>query len=80
VFEVGPTGAGAAATGDGRLVFKVTSDATPSALAEDPGVKMAADKAKSEFGSSLVEQYVQALKREIGVSIDQRVLQSAEGG
>jgi peptidyl-prolyl cis-trans isomerase D len=80
VFEVGPTGASSVATPDGRLVFKVTSDTTPAPLAADPGVKMAEDRLKGELGQSLVEQYVDALKRQIGVSIDQRVLQSAEGG
>jgi len=80
VFEVGPDRAGSAATPDGRLVFKVTADVTPPPAAEDPGVKMAGDRVKTELGQSLVEQYVDALKREIGVTIDQHVLQSAEGG
>jgi peptidyl-prolyl cis-trans isomerase D len=80
VFEVGPDRAGSASTPDGRLVFKVTGDVTPPPAAEDPGVKMAGDRVKTELGQSLVEQYVDALKREIGVTIDRRVLQSAEGG
>jgi peptidyl-prolyl cis-trans isomerase D len=80
VFDVGPDRAGSAPTPEGRFVFKVTADTTPPPAAEDPGVKMASDKVKTELGQSLVEQYVDALKREIGVTIDQRVLQSAEGG
>ena len=58
----------------------MTADVTPPPAAEDPGVKMAGDRVKTELGQSLVEQYVDALKREIGVTIDQHVLQSAEGG
>ena len=80
VFAVGPTGAGSARTGQGRLVFKVTADASPAAVAGDPATAGLADRLKSETGSSLVEQFVGGLKREIGVSIDQRVMRGAEGG
>jgi peptidyl-prolyl cis-trans isomerase D len=80
VFAVGPTGAGAAAAEGGRLVFKVTADKTPASLAADPATAGLIDRLKSETGSALVEQYVGALKRELGVSIDQRVMRGAEGG
>jgi peptidyl-prolyl cis-trans isomerase D len=80
VFDVGPTGAGSATTPAGRLVFKVTSDTIPPPTPGDPQVMGTQDRLKSEMSSSLVEQYVDALKREIGVSIDRRVMQGAEGG
>ena len=80
VFAVGPTGAGAAAAEGGRLVFKVTADTTPPPLAADPATAGIAERLKAETGSALVEQYVGALKRELGVSIDQRVMRGAEGG
>ena len=80
VFTVGPTGAGAAKGEDGRVVFKVTSDTFPPALAADPATAGLADRLKAETGSALVEQYVGALKKDLGVSIDQRVMRGAEGG
>ncbi len=80
VFGVGPTGVGSVATPDGRLVFKVTADAIPPAIPGDPQVSGAADRLKTEISSSLVEQYVDALKQQLGVTIDRHVLQGAEGG
>jgi peptidyl-prolyl cis-trans isomerase D len=80
VFGVGPHGAGSVATADGRLVFKVTADSFPAPAAGDPQVAGTEDRLKTEFGSSLVEQYVDALKRDLGVTVDQRVMKSAEGG
>ena len=80
VFGVGPDRAGSVSTPEGRLVFKVTSDVTPPPLASDPDVVSTEERLKGDLGRSLVEQYVDALKREIGVTIDQRVLQSAGGG
>ena len=80
VFQVGPTGAGSASTPQGRLVFKVTADALPPPTPGDPQVATTQDRLKSEMSSALVEQYVNALKRELGVSVDRRVMQGAEGG
>jgi peptidyl-prolyl cis-trans isomerase D len=80
VFGVGPTGAGSASADGGRLVFKVTNDTVPPPVEGDPGTAAVADRLKAETGSSLIEQYVGALKRELGVSIDARVMRGAEGG
>ena len=80
VFAVGPAGAGSAKAEGGRLVFKVTGDAVPAPVAGDPATAGLADRLKAETGSALVEQYVGALKRELGVSIDPRVMRGAEGG
>ena len=80
VFAVGPQGAGSARSEGGQIVFKVTGDEIRPALPGDPATAGLADRLKAETGSSLVEQYVGALKREIGVSIDSRALRGAEGG
>ncbi len=80
VFGVGPDRAGSAVSADGRLVFKVTADAFPEVAAGDPEAASVPDRIKNETGNAIVEQYVNALKREIGVTIDRKVLQSAEGG
>jgi peptidyl-prolyl cis-trans isomerase D len=80
VFGVGPDHAGTATAASGRVVFKVTADMFPEVAAGDPDAAAVPDRIKNETGNAIVEQYVDALKREIGVSIDRRVLQSAEGG
>jgi len=80
VFAVAPDRAGSATTADGRLVFKVTADAFPETVSGDPEAAGVADQLKAQTSNSLVEQYVNALKREIGVSIDRRVLQSSAAG
>jgi peptidyl-prolyl cis-trans isomerase D len=81
VFGVAPDRAGSARTADdGRIVFKVTADVFPEVAAGDPEAATVETQLKTEIGNAVVEQYVNALKREIGVTIDQRVLQGAEGG
>ncbi|HXT08557.1 MAG TPA: SurA N-terminal domain-containing protein [Roseiarcus sp.] len=80
VFTVGPSGAGSATTPAGRLVFKVTSDAIPPAEPGDPAVMTTEQRLKSEIASSLVQQYVDALKRDLGVTVDRSLMQGAEGG
>ena len=45
VFTVPAGGAGSAATPDGRVVFKVTADATPPTKFDDPAVKTIASPA-----------------------------------
>ena len=80
VFAVGAAQAGSLPVDDGRLVFKVTADAVPPAAAGDPDAATTVDRIKGDMSRSLVEQYVDAIKQQIGVSIDQKALQSAEGG
>ncbi len=80
IFALPPDKAGSAATSDGRLVFKIVSDATPAYEDADPGVKMQAEQLGASLQSSLIDQYITALKRKLGVRIDERVLQAAEGG
>lgn len=80
IFATPPNGAGSAATPDGRLVFKITADATPETNFADPAVKASADRLSQALQSSVVEQYVTAIERELGVSIHNEVLRAAEGG
>ncbi len=44
VFASPPNGAGSAATPDGRVVFKITADATPPTDANDPAIKRTATR------------------------------------
>ena len=63
VFALPPNGAGSAATPDGRVVFKITADATPPTDANDPAIKQAAARLADALQSSFVAQYVTALER-----------------
>jgi peptidyl-prolyl cis-trans isomerase D len=80
VFTVPSGGAGSAATPDGRVVFKVTADATPPTKFDDPAVKTIASQLTEGLQNSVIAQFVSALETELGVKIHQNVLQSAAGG
>jgi peptidyl-prolyl cis-trans isomerase D len=79
VFTVPAGGAGSAATPDGRIVFKVTADATPPTQFDDPAVKTIATQLTEGLQTSVIAQFVRALESELGVNIHQNVLQSAAG-
>jgi len=79
VFTVPAGSAGSAATRDGRVVFKVTADATPPTKFDDPAVKAIAAKLTEGLQVSVFAQFVSALENELGVQIHQNVLQSAAG-
>ena len=80
VFAVTADKAGSATAPDGRVVFKITSDTTPPYEAADPAAKTAAEKLSEGLESGVVEQFITALKQQLGVTIHQQVLQTAEGG
>ena len=79
MFRQPADGAGSAATPDGRVVFKITADRTPPVDFADARVKTMASELDNATRESLLDQYVAALRRTLGVSIHQDVLQSAEG-
>jgi peptidyl-prolyl cis-trans isomerase D len=80
VFTAPAGGAGSAATPDGRVVFKVTADATPATKFDDPAVKAITAKVAEGLQTSVVAQFINALERELGVRIHENVLQAAAGG
>ena len=80
IFAAPSMGAGSAATPEGRVVFKITADTTPPTDANDPAVKKSAAQLANALQSSLIAQYVTALERELGVTINDNVLKAAEGG
>lgn len=79
VFDLPAGGAGSAGTPEGRVVFKITADTTPPTRFDDPTVKALATQLGEGLQSSLIDQYLNALERELGVKIHQDVLQAAEG-
>ena len=80
LFRQPADGAGSAATPDGRVVFKITADRTPPVDFADARVKAMASELDTATRESLLDQYVAALRRTLGVAVHQDVLQSAEGG
>jgi peptidyl-prolyl cis-trans isomerase D len=80
VFRQPADGAGSAATPDGRVVFKITADRTPPVDFADARVKAMGSELETATRESLLDQYVAALRKALGVSIHPDVLQSAEGG
>jgi peptidyl-prolyl cis-trans isomerase D len=80
VFGVGPDGAGSAATPDGRVIFKVTSDKTPAVDFTDARVSKMAEGDAAAYRESLLSQYIVALRKELGVTVNESVLQAAIGG
>jgi peptidyl-prolyl cis-trans isomerase D len=79
IFRQPADGAGSAATPDGRVVFKITADRTAPVDFADARVKAMASELDTATRESLLDQYVAALRKALGVSIHQDVLQSAEG-
>jgi peptidyl-prolyl cis-trans isomerase D len=80
VFREPADGEGSAASPDGRAVFKITADKTPAVDFADLRVKEMAKQLDASTRDSLLEQYVGALRRSLGVVVHPEILQSAEGG
>ena len=80
IFRQPADGAGSAATSDGRVVFKIAADRTPPVDFADARVKAMASEFETSSRESLLDQYVAALRRTLGVAVHQEALQSAEGG
>jgi peptidyl-prolyl cis-trans isomerase D len=80
IFRQPAGGAGSAATPGGRVVFKITADQTPPVDFADARVKAMASELATSTRESLIDQYVAALRRTLGVVVHPEVLQSAEGG
>ena len=79
IFREPADGSGSAATPDGRAVFKITADRTPAVDFADLRVKAMAEKLDGAVRDSLLDQYIAALRRSLGVTVHDNVLQSAEG-
>ena len=80
MFATPAGGAGSATTPEGRLVFKLTADATPPFDWADPKAKAMQDKAGGSVTDGFINEYISALQRELGVTVNDSVLRAAEGG
>jgi peptidyl-prolyl cis-trans isomerase D len=79
VFNTSPTGAGSASTPEGRLVFKVTADATPPIDFADEKVKALQGKITNAIADDVINEYIVALQRELGVTISDNAFATADG-
>jgi peptidyl-prolyl cis-trans isomerase D len=79
VFREPADGSGSAAAPDGRTIFKITADKTPPVDFADLRVKQMAQQLDGSTRESMIEQYVGALRRKLGVVVHDAALQSAEG-
>jgi peptidyl-prolyl cis-trans isomerase D len=79
VFNTSSAGAGSAATPEGRVVFKITADSTPPIDPADPRLKALQTRGNEGLTNDAINQYVSALQRQLGVSINEGALQAAEG-
>jgi peptidyl-prolyl cis-trans isomerase D len=79
IFREPDGGVGSASTPDGRVVFKITADRTPPVDFVDPRVKTMASQLDAATRENLLDQYVEALRRALGVLIHPEALQAAEG-
>jgi peptidyl-prolyl cis-trans isomerase D len=80
IFSVPPDGAGSAAVGDGRMVFKVTADSTPPLDMADEKVKPLVEKITESLSNDVIAQYIAELQRELGVRVNDEAMQAAAGG
>ena len=80
IFNELSDGAGSASVGDSRLVFKITKDTIPPVDLASAETKALQQRANSGLVTDILSEYVAALERELGVSINQSVFQAATGG
>ncbi len=79
IFNAPPNGAGSAAIGDSRLVFKVTKDTVPPVDFSSAATKALQQRADIGLTNDLVGEYIAALQKELGVSVNEQVFQAAAG-
>jgi len=80
VFQTPPNGAGSAAVPDGRLVFKIVDDKTPPPSPADPSAAEGEKAAGRGLSQDVAQQFVSALKGELGVSVNEALVRAAIGG
>lgn len=79
MFEVPVHGAGSAAIEGGRLVFLVKDAATPAFDPSGPEAKIMGEQMQTALTNDILEQYLGALEKILGVDINQKALQAATG-
>jgi peptidyl-prolyl cis-trans isomerase D len=79
IFNAPPNGAGSVAAAEGRLVFKITADTVPPVDVAGDQIKQLQQQVNEGLTNDFITEYVGALQRQLGVSINQAALQAAEG-
>jgi peptidyl-prolyl cis-trans isomerase D len=79
LFNTPNSGAGSAATPEGRVVFKITADSTPPIDPADPKIKTLQARADAGLTDDVIGQYLAELQRQLGVVVNNDALQTAAG-
>jgi len=76
-----PTGkAGSAASGQSRVVFKVTSATMPAFVPDSPSDKTVAQNFQSALADDVLSEYIADVQKNAGVKVDQAALRKVFGG
>ncbi len=80
IFNVPVKGAESASDGtDGRVVFQVLDSVVPPMDEQSPELKKLGDQVKTSLGNEALEQYLSQLQKDLGVSVNNQVLRTANG-
>ena len=79
IFQIGPDGVGSAADAGGRVVFKVTADKVPDIDFASADMVKATKALGQGLSSDILAQYVDAAKKQLGVTVDQDVVNRSVG-
>ena len=81
VFNVAEGKAGTAmGEGGGRIIFKVTGEATPPLEPDSPQATAIQNQYRGLLAEDIAAQYVAALQKELGVRVNQAALRAAASG
>jgi peptidyl-prolyl cis-trans isomerase D len=78
IFNVPVKGTESASDGnDGRIVFQVLDSVVPPMDEQSPELKKLADQVKTSLGNEALEQYLNQLQKDLGLSVNNQVLRTA---
>ena len=79
IFQTGPDGVGSAADAGGRVVFKVTADTVPDVDFASADMVKATKALGQGLASDILAQFVDAAKKQLGVTVDQDIVNRSVG-
>ena len=79
IFQTGPEGVGSAADAGGRVIFKVTADKLPDVDFASADMVKATKALGQGLSSDILAQYVDAAKKQLGVTVDQDIVNRSVG-
>ena len=79
IFQTGPNGAGSAADAGGRVVFKVVADNVPAIDLASADLVKASKQLGQSLSTDILGQYVDAAKKQLGVTVDHDLINRSVG-